>query len=63
MATHTDLRRGFHDHLDVCEQCRNHPFSLCPVGEEILAKSEEGNPWGIIPLTPLKEGNNEQAVF
>jgi hypothetical protein len=24
----------FHQHLDVCEQCREHPFALCPVGVE-----------------------------
>jgi hypothetical protein len=22
----------FHDHLDICKQCREHPFDLCPVG-------------------------------
>ena len=23
-------------HLDVCEQCRNHPFNLCPIGAVLL---------------------------
>jgi hypothetical protein len=23
---------AFHDHLDVCQQCREHPFELCPKG-------------------------------
>lgn len=27
---------AFHAHLDVCEQCRNHTFALCPTGEELL---------------------------
>lgn len=22
----------FHDHIDVCERCRNQPFNLCSVG-------------------------------
>jgi hypothetical protein len=26
----------FHAHLDVCEQCRNHPFNLCPLGDRLL---------------------------
>ncbi len=26
----------FHQHLDECEQCRNHPFSLCKEGQELL---------------------------
>jgi hypothetical protein len=26
----------FHSHLDVCEQCRNHPFNLCPTGATLL---------------------------
>jgi hypothetical protein len=28
----------FHTHLDTCEQCRLHPFNLCAVGGEILAR-------------------------
>jgi len=26
----------FHDHLDACELCRNHPFAICTDGERIL---------------------------
>lgn len=26
----------FHEHLDCCEQCRNHPFALCFVGARLL---------------------------
>ena len=26
----------FHAHLDVCKQCRDHPFDLCPVGAPLL---------------------------
>jgi hypothetical protein len=27
---------AFHDHLDVCKQCRENPFSLCRVGLPLL---------------------------
>jgi hypothetical protein len=30
------LVEKFHAHLDVCKQCREHPFALCPVGERLL---------------------------
>lgn len=26
----------FHDHLDQCNQCRNHPFGLCYSGSRLL---------------------------
>ena len=26
------MSNKFHDHLDVCKQCREHPFDLCTVG-------------------------------
>lgn len=26
----------FHEHLDVCKQCENHPFDLCPIGANLL---------------------------
>lgn len=26
----------FYAHRDTCAQCRDHPFRLCAVGEEIL---------------------------
>ena len=26
---------SFHAHLDMCTQCRDNPFALCPVGEEL----------------------------
>jgi hypothetical protein len=27
---------NFHAHLDVCEQCREHPFDLCRTGADLL---------------------------
>lgn len=29
----------FHKHLDECKQCREHPFSLCPVGENKMKEA------------------------
>ena len=26
----------FHRHLDVCKQCREHPFAMCGVGDLLL---------------------------
>jgi hypothetical protein len=31
----------FHDHLDVCKQCREHPFALCPVGAAALEQATQ----------------------
>jgi len=45
----------FHEHLDKCEQCRNHPFDLCEIGQKLLIESTKnisdedisgyGKPW------------------
>lgn len=32
----------FHAHLDVCSQCRNHPFGLCPTGASLLKEAATG---------------------
>lgn len=33
----------FHAHLDECEQCRDHPFGLCPSGSALLlATADDG---------------------
>lgn len=29
----------FHDHLNECEQCRDRPLNLCPVGQQLLEDS------------------------
>ena len=26
----------FHAHLDLCQQCREHPFDLCVIGANLL---------------------------
>ncbi len=35
-----EKQQRFHAHLDVCAQCRNHPFELCPAGAAILLGSD-----------------------
>ena len=30
------MTNKFHEHLDMCEQCREHPFSLCTEGAKLL---------------------------
>ncbi|GAJ05584.1 unnamed protein product, partial [marine sediment metagenome] len=32
----------FHAHLDICSQCRNHPFGLCPAGAKLLEEAAIG---------------------
>ena len=32
----------FYGHLDVCSQCRNHPFDLCPTGAWLLKEAATG---------------------
>ena len=32
----------FHAHLDVCSQCRNHCFELCPTGARLLKEAATG---------------------
>ena len=31
----------FHAHLDICSQCRNHPFNLCPTGAKLLKEAAQ----------------------
>lgn len=31
----------FHDHLDICRQCRENPFRLCPTGARLLKQAGE----------------------
>lgn len=34
--------KRFHAHLDVCTQCENHPFDLCPTGAKLLKYAATG---------------------
>lgn len=31
----------FHEHLDDCERCREHPFDLCEAGKQLLCHAGE----------------------
>ena len=42
----------FHAHLDVCQQCREHPFDLCKEGAVLLREAAEGLP----PREPRQPG-------
>lgn len=37
-------KRGFHDHLDACRQCEQHPFDLCPIGAALLVAEVQSDP-------------------
>lgn len=39
----------FHAHLDICEQCREHPLNLCEVGAYFLGKAVDA---GDDPVPP-----------
>lgn len=43
---------AFHEHLDECAQCRNHPFDLCGVGATLLRLAATG-------IHPIEESQNE----
>ncbi len=32
----------FHAHLDICSQCRRHPFGLCSIGAKLLKYAATG---------------------
>lgn len=39
LTTFPDLLQEFHNHLDVCAQCRNNPFELCSEGDKRLKQA------------------------
>lgn len=36
MSDHHEAADRFHAHLDICRQCREHPFNLCREGGQLL---------------------------
>jgi hypothetical protein len=46
----SDLERitKFHKHLDICSQCRNHPFDLCKDGVILLKYTAIGDKHGMV---------------
>lgn len=43
---------AYHAHLDVCRQCRESPFGLCPFGQVALEQSVAGKDRHRAPLAP-----------
>lgn len=39
----------FHAHLDICKQCREHPFNLCAEGSRVLFEAATGLPSNTSP--------------
>ena len=48
------FRDVFSDHLDVCQQCEQHPFALCAEGERLIRQAVSDMSSMRIP--PAKEG-------
>jgi hypothetical protein len=40
----TKQSNDFHDHLDVCVHCANHPFNLCLKGQQLLIEAVKDAP-------------------
>lgn len=47
-------RNVFHDHLDVCRQCRENPLGLCSEGRDALRRAVDEPPAS--PLSPPDDG-------
>ncbi len=72
MAEQAEYENVFHDHLDNCDQCKNHPFDLCDIGKIALARQHEigtadlakrhGFPMGPI-IEPQPISDAERALF
>ena len=61
----TDRIDAFHAHLDECEQCREHPFDLCPLGGPLLESAASGlpPPTGRTPTYPRFQSMEPQTEF
>ncbi len=54
---------AFHAHLDVCAQCANHPFQLCPVGAALLvATAQKPKPKSLLDWGPDGLYDDTRAV-
>lgn len=43
----------FHEHLDECQQCRDHPFALCPTGDRRLRAAALGEEDSLVLLDEI----------
>ena len=61
-------QENFHPHLDVCLQCREHPFNLCAIGHYILTGEVKPPPRPLVhpdlipQMFPDLEINNELGL-
>lgn len=56
-----DTVDAFHNHLDTCQQCHDHPFDLCKVGLPLF-KAIAGPPLFMPisgPTTPVSHSSDE----
>ena len=53
----------FHDHLDVCKQCREHPFALCPVGADALEQATQDLAAKCAPLGQRSEAFSQIRII
>jgi hypothetical protein len=37
------IGEAFHNHLDSCAQCEQHPFDLCAIGARLLRETATGS--------------------
>jgi hypothetical protein len=54
----------FHAHLDVCRQCREHPFALCVEGEKAVRSAMLDDAVKVMKKhygTPPKKGETRGA--
>jgi hypothetical protein len=49
---------AFHEHLDQCAQCRNHPFDLCDTGATLLRLAATRIPRMIVTEEPYGKTAN-----
>lgn len=51
---------AFHEHLDACRQCREHPFDLCGPGTQLLFRAARSAD-SFVDLSPLARGQKPET--
>lgn len=55
---------AFHDHLDGCEQCREHPMNLCAKGVRLLyGEDYPVTPFGAHASDEVKAARREAEIM
>lgn len=55
-----DKTDKFDGHLDECQQCREHPFALCEVGERLLKEAAVAPSFGVAENPHLSEATKRE---